>query len=118
MVNSQYGESVRGENVVSSVDVPSVPGEVDGAIAPENRIRRGSAGVLRSHNAHVKAGVRRDAARCGFCREGLGAVLEVVRRELPADLERSGEEAEVVSGGGVDEDGPASPSSDRKWPWE
>ncbi len=59
-----------------------------------------------SHNTHVASG-RQRLPQCSFCGEGVGSLIKVVEIEKP--------EPDVVSGGGGDEEGDSTPSSDRWW---
>ncbi len=54
------------------------------------------------HNLHVKAGVKRDRAGCGFCLNGVAQILAKVSREVSKDG--------VAEGDGVDEAGSTPPA--------
>ncbi len=68
-------------------------------VSSRERALDGNALLL--HNLHVKAGIRRDKQKCGFCRNGVASIST----EMAKPTSKDG----VVEGDRTDKAGPTSP---------
>ncbi len=89
---------------IKSVQVPSRERSLDGDL-------------LRLHNFHVKAGVRRDRRNCRFCGSGLAAISTEMAPEPSKDgvVKGSGDNGEGATPPPRSDDGPGQ--EEERLPW-
>ncbi len=118
MVEKQTRRELRPSDNVQTMGVPGVPGQNPSGGQDEGGIWHLRTQALLFHHAHILDGYRNKdggqrSQRCGFCREGVVAVLE---RVLPPVSEPEGD-ASVDEGDRADQEGPAASPPGGRWPW-
>ncbi len=95
-------------NNMQNMEVQGVPGSPQGDGTPPDRERILNGRTILFHYAHVKGGRRRSQG-CPFCTRGLDGATTIRQSDEPGNG--------VVQSDRTDEEGNASYSYDRDWPW-
>lgn len=110
MVDTQKRSEAGGKDPVQNVGVPSVQRKGDEAFQDAGRSWVLNIRALRAHHAHLSSRPGRINAHCGFCRQGVAAVVVLSK-------ESSATDSVAESDGDDTKGGPTPPRGDGKPGW-